>query len=158
MQLLRSLALDGNRLAKVPNFCSFNDSLFTILKILSLSDNNIGIIDKTSFICLPKLLASELKGISVVELQNNIFSSLVYVNLENIPTLKRIEDFAFNSTSIKKIVMPNCRFHFDLIERFNPATIFKFCPNVNDVNLGQNYLPNIPNILHLMLIPLDYLE
>ncbi|CAC5385611.1 unnamed protein product [Mytilus coruscus] len=161
MQRLKRLSLDGNRLAKVPNFCSFDDSLFPRLEMLSLRDNNIGNIDRTSFICLPKLVVLQLKGISIVELQNNIFSSLKKlekVNLEKINTLKRIEDFAFNSTSIKKIVMPNCKFRFDLIKRFNPATIFKFCPNVNYLNLGLNYLPKIPNILHSMLIPLDNLE
>lgn len=54
--------------------------------------------------------------------------------------------------------MANCRFHFDLIERFNAATIFKLFPNVNDLNLGQNYLSQIPNTLYLMIIQLDTLE
>ncbi|CAG2193667.1 unnamed protein product [Mytilus edulis] len=161
MQRLKSLRLERNRLAKVPNFCSLHDSLFPRLERLSLSYNNIGNIDKTSFICLPKLKDLHLKGIAIVELQNNIFSSLKklkYVNLEMINTLKRIEDFAFNSTSIKKILMQYCKFRFDIIERFNPVTIFKFCPNVNYVNLGINYLPSIPNILYSMFIPLENLE
>ncbi|CAC5385609.1 unnamed protein product [Mytilus coruscus] len=97
MQRLKRLGLEGNRLAKVPNFCKFHDSLFPKLEILSLSENNIGNIDKTSFICLPKLEVLKMRGISIVELQNNIFSSLKkleQVNLEKINTLK---------TSIKKI-------------------------------------------------------
>ncbi|CAG2193668.1 unnamed protein product [Mytilus edulis] len=161
MQRLKKLRLDGNRLAKVPNFCSIGGSLFPSLETLSLCDNNIGNIDRMSFICLPKLVVLQLKGISVNQLQNNIFASLKkleQVNLQMVYTLKRIEDFAFNSTSIKKIVMANCKFRFDLIERFNPTTIFKVCPNVNYVNLGLNYLPKTPNILHSMLIPLDNLE
>ncbi|XP_063425877.1 toll-like receptor 13 [Mytilus trossulus] len=161
MQRLKRLGLERNRLAKVPNFCSLHDSLFPRLERLSLSYNNIGNIDKTSFICLPKLKDLHLKGISIVQLQNNIFSSLnklEYINLEMINTLKRIEDFAFNSTSIKKILMQHCKFRFDIVERFNPVTIFKCCPNVNYVNLGINYLPKIPNILYSMFIPLDNLE
>ncbi|CAC5420896.1 unnamed protein product [Mytilus coruscus] len=161
MERLRRLALEGNRLAKVPNFCSFNDSLFPILKILSLSEKNIENIDKTSFICLPKLEVLRLSGIAIEVLNNNIFSNLKIlkqINLEKIYTLKRIEDFAFNSTSIKKIVMHSCKFRFDLIERFNPSTIFRFCPNVNYVNLGINYLPNNASILHCMFKPLDNLE
>ncbi|CAC5420900.1 unnamed protein product [Mytilus coruscus] len=161
MQRLKKLRLTGNRLAKIPNFCGIDGSMFPRLVSLSLSYNNIGNIDKTSFNCLPKLEDLHLKSISIVELKNNIFSrlnKLEHVSLQMIITLKRIEDFAFNSTSIKRILMQNCKFRFDLIERFNPATIFKFCPNVNYVNLGINNLPNIPNILHSMFIPLDNLE
>ncbi|XP_063427463.1 toll-like receptor 13 [Mytilus trossulus] len=158
---LKNLRLNGNRLAKVPNFCSFGDSLFPRLESLSLSDNNIGIIDKTSFLCLPALKFLKMMGISIVELKNNIFSGLTKlkdVSLGKISTLKRIEDFAFNNTSIKRIVMNNCNFRFDLIERFNPVTIFKFCPNVNHVNLGLNHMPKIPNILYVMFKPLVNLE
>lgn len=52
MQRLEKLILNGNRLAKVPNFCSIDGNVFPRLQSLSLS-NNIGNIDKTSFICLP---------------------------------------------------------------------------------------------------------
>ncbi|XP_076095485.1 toll-like receptor 6 [Mytilus galloprovincialis] len=161
MQRLKRLGLEGNRLAKVPNFCGFHEIIFPKLKILSLSENNIGNIDNTSFICLPKLEVLKMRGISIVELQNNVFSSLKKlkeVNLEKINTLKRIEDFAFNNTSLKKIYMPNCKFRFDLKERFNHYTIFKFCPNVNYVNLGLNHLPNNASILHSMFKPLDNLR
>ncbi|VDI11433.1 Hypothetical predicted protein [Mytilus galloprovincialis] len=161
MQRLKRLGLEGNRLAKVPNFCGFHDILFPKLKILSLSENNIGNIDNTSFICLPKLEVLKMRGISIVELQSNVFSSLKKlkeVNLEKINTLKRIENFAFNNTSLKKIYMPNCKLRFDLNERFNHYTIFKFCPNVNYVNLGLNHLPNNASILHSKFKPLDNLR
>ncbi|XP_076095484.1 toll-like receptor 6 [Mytilus galloprovincialis] len=161
MPRLKNLRLNGNRLAKVPNFCNFENSLFPRLESLSLSDNNIGNIDKTSFLCLPALKFLKMMGISIVELKNNIFSGLTKlkdVSLGKISTLKRIEDFAFNNTSLKRIFMNNCKFRFDRIERFNPVTIFKFCPNVNYVNLGLNHMPKIPNILHVMFKPLDNLE
>ncbi|CAC5420898.1 unnamed protein product [Mytilus coruscus] len=160
MQRLKRLRLKGNRLAKVPNFCSTDGSLFPKLIVLSLSEKIIENTDKTSFMCLPKLRVLKLVGIYIVELQNNIFSSLKIeaVYLDQIDTLKRIENFAFNNTSIKNIYMTNCRFRFGFIERFNPSTIFKFCPNVIYVNLGLNYLPNNPNIFRSMFIPLDNLE
>ncbi|CAG2215568.1 unnamed protein product [Mytilus edulis] len=54
--------------------------------------------------------------------------------------LRKIDDFAFNSSSLSNLNMQETNFHFDL-GNFNPTSIFSLSPNLTFLYLDQSYLP-----------------
>ena len=144
---IRRLHLDNNMFQTIPDWCDHgkeDTSVVEYLKYLDLSYNNIGSILNTSFVCLPKLKKLVLNGNPIGRINNNIFVNnpfLYSVQLSKLGNnLKKIDDFAFNSSSLSSLNLQETNFHFDQ-DNFNPNTIFSFSTNLTFLYLENSYLP-----------------
>ncbi|VDI39100.1 Hypothetical predicted protein [Mytilus galloprovincialis] len=133
---IRKLHLDNNLLPTVPDWCvqaKRNTSAVQYLVYLDLSYNSIGYIKDDSLGCLPKLEMLVLNGNPIGRIYNNIFTNnpiLYTVRISKIGyPLRKIDDFAFNSSSLSNLNMQETNFHFDL-GNFNPTSIFSLSPNL----------------------------
>ncbi|XP_076084820.1 toll-like receptor 2 [Mytilus galloprovincialis] len=144
---LKRLHLDNNLLLTVPELCVHRQGdtiAVENLAYLDLSYNSIALIPDNAFVCLPKLKILILNKNPIGRIHNNMFlhNPLIFsVQLSNLGNfLKKIDDFAFNSSSLSRINLQQTNFHFDQ-ENFNPKTIFSLSPNLTFLNLDQSYLP-----------------
>ncbi|XP_071140565.1 toll-like receptor 3 [Mytilus edulis] len=156
--------LNENLLPKVPEWCRTDNrdvSLVRKLEVLDLSDNNIGDIRIKAFQCLPNLNKLLLNRIPMRRIRSNIFASLpVLYSLQlskiGFP-LRKIDDYAFNSSSLSRLLMDVANFHFDR-EEFNPQTIFSLSPNLSFLNLDHNFLPKNETKMQHIFLPLVRLK
>lgn len=145
---IRKLHLDNNILPAVPDWCVDGQGHISAVKYLlylDLSYNSIGPIQNNSFVCLPKLEMLVLNGNPISRIYNNVFvnNTLLY-SVQPIKIgspLKKIDDLAFNSSSLSSLNLQETNFHFDL-ENFNPKTIFLLASNLTFLYLDKSYLPN----------------
>ncbi|CAG2215563.1 unnamed protein product [Mytilus edulis] len=157
------LYLNNNSLHLIPNWCKDRHretSFLPDLRNLELNSNNIGDIGKHSLLCLPRVEVLNLDGIHIGKIRDNIFASMKMLNtvkLSNIGNLKRIESFAFNSSSLISLIMEQTYFHFDR-SGFNPQTIFASTPNLEFLSLSHNYFPKDEMIVYSMFSPLVRLK
>ncbi|VDI39364.1 Hypothetical predicted protein [Mytilus galloprovincialis] len=158
------LFLDNNKLTKVPKWCSNVDlSYVPNLKTLFLGNNNIGDLGTNNFKCLPSVHTLNLDGIQTGRIQDNVFSSMPHITkliLSRIGNpLKKISEFAFNSSSLSKLDMSLNNFHFERAT----TKVFSFCQNVVNLDLSKNIMPKnltmfreilqqLPNLQKLTLV------
>ncbi|CAG2215566.1 unnamed protein product [Mytilus edulis] len=162
---IMDIYLNNNLLHRVPNWCEDHHILSSALpdlRVLELSSNSITDIGKNAFLCLPRVEVLNLDGINIGKIRSNIFASmkmLKTLTLSNIgsPLLKKIEDYAFNSSSLISLSMEHTNFHFNK-DRFNPQTIFASSPNLEYLSLTNNYLSNDETIFWKMFSPLVKLK
>ncbi|XP_076080067.1 toll-like receptor 2 [Mytilus galloprovincialis] len=161
---LVDLRLNENLLSKVPEWCTKDSrvvSLVNKLESLDLSDNNIGDIRIKAFLCLPNLKKLLLNRIPMRRIRTNIFAFLpVLYSLQlskiGFP-LQKIDDYAFNSSSLSSLHMDVANFHFDRNE-FNPQTIFSLSPNLSFLNLDHNFFPRNETKMQQIFSPLVRLK
>ncbi|XP_052071166.1 toll-like receptor 3 [Mytilus californianus] len=161
---LVDLRLNENLLPKVPEWCTKDIrgvSLVNKLESLDLSDNNIGDIRIQAFLCLQNLKKLLLNRIPIKRIRSNIFVSmpvLYSVQLSKIGfPLKKIDDYAFNSSSLSSLRMDVANFHFDQ-EEFNAQTFFSLSPNLSFLNLNNNFFPKNETKMQQMFSPLIRLK
>ncbi|CAG2250437.1 unnamed protein product [Mytilus edulis] len=156
--------LNENLLPKVPEWCRKDNrdvSLVRKLEVLDLSDNNIGDIRIKAFQCLPNLKKLILNRIPMKRIRSNIFASLpvlysLQISKIGFP-LQKIDDYAFNSSSLSHLYMDVANFHFDR-EELNPKTIFSLSPNLSFLNLDHNFLPKNETKMQQIFSPLVRLK
>ncbi|XP_052072789.1 toll-like receptor 13 [Mytilus californianus] len=163
---LTRLNLIGNYFNFVPNFCEYK--LYK-LKTLLLSNTKLGTLKhlKNHTRCLNKLERLFLNGISVPRIPNNAFSditSLKELKLRKLSTqMKKIDPLAFNSSSLINLRFSKCNgflFFRGSISHglFDPANIFKYCPNIEDLDLSHNVLEFTLEKIRNMFTPLKKLR
>ncbi|XP_071142118.1 toll-like receptor 13 [Mytilus edulis] len=157
--------LNNNLLLRVPNWCEDHHILSSALpdlRVIEISSNSITDIGKNAFLCLPRVEVLNLDGINIGKIRSNIFASMKMLKtftLSNIGSslFKKIEDYAFNSSSLISLSMEHTNFHFNK-DRFNPQTIFASSPNLEYLSLTNNYLSNDETIFWKMFSPLVKLK
>ncbi|VDI17708.1 toll-like receptor 13 [Mytilus galloprovincialis] len=163
---LTRLNLIGNYFNFVPNFCK---AKLYKLKTLLLSDTKLGTLKhlKNHTRCLNKLERLFLNGISVPSIPNNAFSdipSLKELMLRKLSTqMKKIDPLAFNSSSLIHLRFSKCNgflFFRGSISHglFDPANIFKYCPNIEDLDLSHNVIEFTLEKIRNMFTPLKKLR
>ncbi|CAC5362076.1 unnamed protein product [Mytilus coruscus] len=160
---IMEIYLNNNLLPRVPNWCEDHHILSSALpdlRVLELSSNSITDIGKNAFLCLPRVGVLNLDGINIGKIRSNIFASMkmlktLKLSNKGSPLLKKIEDYAFNSSSLISLTMEHTNFNKD---RFNPQTIFASSPNLEYLSLTNNYLPKDETIFRKMFSPLVSLK
>ncbi|XP_056012719.1 slit homolog 3 protein-like [Ostrea edulis] len=153
MPQMFKLSLENTYLQKVPVFCDVKgSSLLPRLRSLYLGHTSIRSVSMEDFTCLPYLWKLSLLYTNIRVIPNNTFAALPELQtliLENIITLRRLEYFAFNSTSLKKLQFGYIKFKFDDKGRYN-NDLFKFAPSLRDLDLSNNQI-SIGAILKTLL-------
>ncbi|CAC5359689.1 unnamed protein product [Mytilus coruscus] len=73
---------------------------------------------------------------------------------ENRKSLKKIGEFAFNSSSLTTLHMNSNSFHFDRTS----TNVFAYCPNIENLDLSQNFMPRNLSMFKEILQPLSNLR
>ncbi|CAC5359688.1 TLR13 [Mytilus coruscus] len=159
LQSVARLDLRKNMLTKVPKWCSKAGLSFVPnLKNLTLGNNNIGAFGKNAFRCLPNIQFLNLEEIHTGSLQDNVFSPMPVLKtllLSRIGNpLKKIGQFAFNSSSLTTLQMSLNSIHFDRTS----TEVFAYCPDIENLDLSQNFMPRNMSMFKEMLQPLSNLR
>lgn len=162
---LHTLYLDNNQLKKIPNWCKDMkrkiSSLPNLLE-LHLENNLIEDVGKYAFLCLPKLLYLYLDNNRVGKIRDNIFSSLSSLQTLRLTSfgkpLKKIDEYAFNSSSLTTLNMEKNGFNFNKDFGYNSETIFAYCKNLIHLSLSENNMFNGMKKVENMLLPLKKIE
>ncbi|CAC5400297.1 unnamed protein product [Mytilus coruscus] len=160
------LNLIGNYVNYVPNFCEYK--LYKMKTIL-LSNTKLGTLKhfKNHTRCLNKVETVFLNGISIPSIPNNAFSnfpSLKELQLMKLSTqLKKINPLAFNSSSLRKLSFSKCEgfpfLRWSIFQgKFDPANIFKYCPNIEYLDLSHNAIEFTAEKIRNMFTPLKKLK
>ncbi|CAF0717670.1 unnamed protein product [Brachionus calyciflorus] len=169
---LKELYLDGNLLQQIPTEALSLIS-FKQLKILSLSQNSIKILNLNSFGFGPSSLLSKLdlsynglrqidsqafntfnKTLESLLLQNNEINSFNLKFVQNLPELKdlnldfnllnRLDNFLFSkSSNLQSLSLQGNSLQFDEDSTF----AFQGLSNLNKLNLARNGIKQLPNNL-----------
>ncbi|VDI17709.1 toll-like receptor 13 [Mytilus galloprovincialis] len=163
---LRRLNLIGNYINYVPKFCDYK--LYK-LETLLLSNTKLGTLKhfKNHTRCLNKVNSVFLNGISIPSIPNHAFSdlpSLKELQLTKLSAqLKKINPLAFNSSSLRKLKFSRCEgflfLKWSIIQgKFDPANIFKYCPNIEYLDLSHNAIEFSVEQIRNMFTPLKKLR
>ena len=91
------------------------------------------------------------------EIQNNVFAPLNRLSILTIiprrHTLKHIQSYAFNASSLKSLSLADAHFKFRH-QTFDSDIIFHFCPWLHTLILSYNSLPSDSETAMRMLGPL----
>ncbi|CAC5356071.1 TLR13 [Mytilus coruscus] len=160
---LSKLDMSSNLLPSVPTFCGRNDnSYFPNLNTLILSRNNIGFFGLKSFRCLPRLSTLYLDYTNIGRLQDNVFASLPSLRTLHLHSIGKplisISQNAFNSSSLETLILQGSFFHFDKKDRYNANRIFASCPNLQHLDLTDNYMPSDESTFQMIFRPLKKLQ
>ncbi|XP_052089705.1 toll-like receptor 3 [Mytilus californianus] len=159
LQNVSRLDLRSNMLTKVPKWCSkAGFSFVPNLQNLTLGNNNIGAFGKNAFRCLPNIKFLNLEEIHTGRLQDNIFSPMPVLKTLLLPRignpLKKIGQFAFNSSSLTTLQMNLNSIHFDRTS----TKVFAYCPDLENLDLSHNFMPRNLSMFKEMLQPLSNLR
>jgi Leucine-rich repeat (LRR) protein len=143
MPQMFKLSLENTYLQKVPIFCnSKGNSLLPRLRSLHVGHTSIRSVSREDFTCLPYLWKLSLLYTGIKVIPNNTFTALPELKtliLEHLDSLRRLEYFAFNMTSLTKLQFGYTRFKFYDKGRYN-NDLFKFAPNIKDLDLSNNQI------------------
>nr|QNQ79673.1 toll-like receptor [Anadara sativa] len=153
LQKLEHLNLNRNSLFRTPQFYSLKtkECLLPNLKTLCLEENQIQIITKYSFSCLPKLQHIFLNSNPIIKIGGNIISSLESINILQLDDigidheLFEMEPNPFNSStlSVLKFSLRDVSYSF-----YNVSEIFQLMPQLRELHYSGYHLPVKPKILH----------
>ena len=143
---LTILNIDHNNLREVPNFCSENgSSLAHHLRELHIVNNRVQVLKTNDFQCAVRIRRLCIWKNPLREIQNNVFAPLNRLSsLTIIPsrhTLKHIQSYAFNASSLKSLSLSDAHFKFRH-QTFDPDNIFHFCPWLHTLILSYNSVPS----------------
>ncbi|XP_063444339.1 toll-like receptor 13 [Mytilus trossulus] len=144
---LEKLCLDSNEITKFPKFCinNGNNSALPKLRYLSLSNNKFGNIG--AFRCFPGVKILKIGYNSIGRIAYNTFTGLnklTNLTLRAIgKPLKKIEDGAFNLSSLEMLSLRECRFHFDRLSPSSQRTMLSNCYDLIFLDISGNYLDSI---------------
>ncbi|XP_052069990.1 leucine-rich repeats and immunoglobulin-like domains protein sma-10 [Mytilus californianus] len=153
------LDLTSNNIHSIPNFCNEEKSLAPRLRVLTLNDNALRFLEPISFKCLDRLEELLLDSNRFTSLANNVFTYLTNLKRLAINTANRLTSLSpsvFNSSSLEKLQFAQNGFIFDkcrhgvAYERYDVDTIFRFLPNLVDLDLTKNFLPDKMEFFHRM--------
>jgi hypothetical protein len=143
---LTILNIDHNNLREVPNFCSENgSSLAHHLRELHIVNNRVQVLKTNDFQCAVRIQFLYISNNPLREIQNNVFAPLTKLSSLTIqpgrPTLKHIQSYAFNASSLKSLSLSDAQFKFKH-QTFDPDNIFHFCPWLHTLILSYNSVPS----------------
>jgi hypothetical protein len=159
---LTILNIDHNNLREVPNFCSENgSSLAHHLRELHIVNNRVQVLKTNDFQCAVRIRRLCIWKNPLREIQNNVFAPLNRLSsLTIIPsrhTLKHIQSYAFNASSLKSLSLSDAHFKFRH-QTFDPDNIFHFCPWLHTLILSYNSVPSDSETAIRMFGPLRRLK
>ena len=159
---LTFLHIDNNNLKEVPSFCSENgSSLAHHLRELSILNNRLQVLKTNDFQCAVRIQFLYISNNPLREIQNNVFAPLKRLSsLTIIPsrhTLKHIQSYAFNASSLKSLSLADAHFKFRH-QTFDPDNIFHFCPWLHTLILSYNSVPSDSETAIRMFGPLRRLK
>ncbi|XP_063414369.1 toll-like receptor 13 [Mytilus trossulus] len=160
---LTELDMSSNHLSSVPTFCGRNNtSYFPNLNTIILSRNNFGFLGLKSFHCLPRLSKLYLDYTNIGKLQDNVFASLPFLRTLHLlrigNPLRYISQNAFNSSSLETLILQGSHFHFEKQHRYNASRIFASCPNLQHLDLTDNFMPSDESTFQTIFRPLRMLK
>lgn len=156
------LNLARNRLPSIPSFCRPDGTPTGKYRSLDFTSNRIFEIGQDSFECLPNLLKIVLDNNPISILYDRTFSALPRLGSLSISLcsnrLKTIQPFAFDSSSLVKLIFTHNDFKFSRLDGFTNKRIFGVLPNLTTLDLTSNYLPTKCRQLRMMLSPLKNVQ
>lgn len=163
---ITSLNLEGNWINVIPDFCK--DGLHNLTK-LRLSNTKLYTLNhlRNYTKCLTRLTNINLSGVSLRIIPNNIFSklpSLKGLTMSKMSSqLTRIHPNAFNSSSLEILTFSRAdgfRFTKGMAQKgfFEPSSLFKYCPNLVELELSHNIIQFSSKLIRNMFNPLKKLK
>lgn len=161
---VKYLDLSGNNLVEMPNFCDGNSTLVPTLSYLNLNKNHLDKLTSEHFKCFDRVKGIGLDENEFYRLENNVLryaTSLTDFSFEHQRAhFKSIDPFAFNSSSLTWLNFARNDYMFKVGKHLD---IFKFCPNLTYLNLGNNFFERKFNfsqvkLVRKMLLPLRKLQ
>ena len=142
---LTFLLIDNNNLKEVPSFCSENgSSLAHRLRGLSILNNRVQVLKTNDFQCAVRIQFLYISNNPLREIQNNVFAPLTKLSILTIipsrHTLKHIQSYAFNASSLKSLSLSDAHFKFRH-QTFDPDNIFNFYTWLHTLILSHNSVP-----------------
>ncbi|KAJ8300181.1 hypothetical protein KUTeg_021700 [Tegillarca granosa] len=135
---VKYLDLSVNNLVEMPSFCDDNSTLLPSISYLNLNKNHLDKLSADNFKCLDKAKKIGLDENDIFKLENNVLrhaTSLTDISFEHQRAkFKRIEPFAFNSSSLLWLNFARNGFTFKVINK----DIFKVCTNLTYLKLDNN--------------------
>lgn len=149
MVTIHELNLNGNFIRDIPKMCDANNkTLVPNLRILRMDDNSIAEMNQTSFKCIEKLEKLNLDANNFRTLKSNTFSelrNLKILYMSRNARLQKIEDTAFNVSSLQSLYFRQNHFQFNknVNKKYRPKTLFKYCPDLTTLDMSENYIPTV---------------
>ena len=146
----------GNNYKLVVELCRSNgSSVYPRLEYLNLDNNGLTSINSETFSCLMAIEHIEFNGNPIEVLANNTFSGLPHLkilHLMNLKSLRTVEELAFNSTSLEKLILSDDRI-------FKSSTFpgdfpFKWAPRLTELQLQRTRIRLSQELFRSMLLQL----
>ena len=136
---ITNLFLSGNWFKDFPNFCPYKS---WNLSRLHFQYNKLTEFKPSYFQCLPHLTHLNMNGHAIRRLYNNTFTNLTSLRELKIQRLAgqlfRIEERAFESESLNRLVFTNNDFVFRNSSPDSAFEFFKYCPSLTDLDISSN--------------------
>ena len=159
-----NLILSDNNFFKFPPwFCTnTSKSLYPNLKSLDLSSNFIVFPVRQTWSCLKQLQQLSLRKNVLLQIQNDIFSDLVSLEVLDVSNMVRSIKYigirAFNISQLQKLHFEHNNMKFKEQSDIPFEKLFKYLPNLRTIHLESNDFRMSYEALTLMLEPLKNLE
>ncbi|ESO93115.1 hypothetical protein LOTGIDRAFT_232844 [Lottia gigantea] len=145
---LESFSLSSNELTGIPHCCK-NGTKFPNLTWLFLDDNCIHDLHTDRLDCLDKLELLNISATKIRRVSTNSFAgfkSLQRLTLERTDSLRYLEPYAFNSSSLERVYIRFNDLEFTS-EQVDTATILQLCRGLVKLDLSGNWMPMLNNTL-----------
>ncbi|XP_050410792.1 toll-like receptor 2 type-2 [Patella vulgata] len=139
---LRTLNFSYNKLSEFPKFCVHENAYFTNLEELRLDHNNIPSVHPEQLACMKSLATFSINNNLIFYIENNTFSNLPNLNVVSIVYNSKgmcLDEFAFNSSSLKKLYIYDDDLYFDKDHKCNSLDAFKYCSQLEILRVSSNH-------------------
>ncbi|XP_050408577.1 toll-like receptor 7 [Patella vulgata] len=139
---LKSLHLNSNQLFELPTFCVNDKAYFPHLNYLRLDHNNIQSIKPELLACMKFLKQFYIDNNRIILIESNTFSNLPKLLLVSIsyngPDMA-LQEFAFNSSSLKKLYLYDDDIYFVNGQKHVNEDAFKYCTQLEVLIVSSNH-------------------
>ncbi|ESO93114.1 hypothetical protein LOTGIDRAFT_162140 [Lottia gigantea] len=145
---LESLSLSSNELTGIPHCCK-NGAKFPNLTWLYLDDNCIHDLHTDRLDCLDKLELLNISATRIKRVPKNAFArfkSLQRLTLERTESLRHLDSYAFNSSSLKRVYIRFNQLAFTP-EQVDTKTILQLCRGLLKLDFSGNYMSMLNHTL-----------
>ena len=155
---VRKLNLAQNKIVVIPEWCDdVSKSYVPNLRTLHFTSNYITRL--STFKCLPRLSYLSLQDNSIEEVREKVFSNLVSLKKLNLKSagnrIKIIERNAFNLSGLEVLTLDECFYHFDELDSSALLQFFALIPNLQILNMENNFLPSDTHSISLLFKPIS---
>ena len=142
----------------IPEWCDdVSKSYAPNLRTLHFTSNYITRLSTFKF--LPRLSCLSLQGNSIEEVREEVFSNLVSLKKLNLKSagnrIKIIERNAFNLSGLEVLTLDECFYHFDQLDSSALLQFFALIPNLQILNMENNFLPSDTHSINLLFKPIS---